>query len=671
MANTFTPEQIAQILEEFFNTVGTRQYIGARYVPLFGRKDEDSIEWDNTGAYEPLTVVLYQGNSYTSRQYVPVGVEISNQEFWALTGNYNAQVEQYRRETAAAREAAETAQSAADAAQADIDTLLPKSAFSATNTVQKFIADSIDAAKTDVAADIEKVREGFEVAWISDTTGTCVVCKGETGVICLDVGSNLGDQALFAGQLSDFLGGRKIDAIVISHYHDDHSTGFDVVKRFASDNCKVYEQMNPTPANTQYAQYVTNRDNIITAFGAENVTVPTNNEVVTVGDLKLRMVNTDPNNITALNSVSGESGRHANGLNAFSVISFVSKNGNTLCFTGDAEGITERLNTPYAEPCTIVSTPHHDFNYLGYSEFFDRCNCKAFLYTKRNTIVYNSIRLSNFSDRFMGRYAIANNIPFINGGSQAIFTLANRDVYINGNNAVLASVPDNTQGYACSPMEMLGCTYYNDEPYTLLSMTGEEFLNNCRNHNPRQSCTFTGAYTIYAAVPQFVTDILEFMGASSSETMRITPFGSALVIGNPNTLNNSKMAFMAGSADLSEASTTIMKIDGLSSPRKRIATDVQNTSETITDAALRVILSAGSENFYVEVANSAGSTSFYRAYLKPIDASHREYRGMTVDRGLNRLFSAVIIDNVIQTHIRSFTDNTVTDGYIAGYGVGV
>ena len=98
MANPLTPEQISQILEEFFKVVGTRQYIGARYVPIFGRKGEESIEWDNSAPYEPLTIVLYQGNSYTSRQYVPVGVEITNQEFWALTGNFNAQIEAYRKE---------------------------------------------------------------------------------------------------------------------------------------------------------------------------------------------------------------------------------------------------------------------------------------------------------------------------------------------------------------------------------------------------------------------------------------------------------------------------------------------------------------------------------------------------------------------------------------------
>lgn len=70
------------------------QYVGARYVPLFA----DPLEWDKTRAFEPLTIVYHNGNSYTSRQYVPVGIEISNTSYWALTGNYNAQIEQYRAE---------------------------------------------------------------------------------------------------------------------------------------------------------------------------------------------------------------------------------------------------------------------------------------------------------------------------------------------------------------------------------------------------------------------------------------------------------------------------------------------------------------------------------------------------------------------------------------------
>lgn len=70
------------------------QYVGARYVPLFA----DPLEWDGTKTYEPLTIVYNNGNSYTSRQYVPAGIELSNTHYWALTGNYNAQIEQYRDE---------------------------------------------------------------------------------------------------------------------------------------------------------------------------------------------------------------------------------------------------------------------------------------------------------------------------------------------------------------------------------------------------------------------------------------------------------------------------------------------------------------------------------------------------------------------------------------------
>lgn len=75
--------------------MSVREYIGARYIPLF------CGEWDSTKTYEPLSVVQYQGNSYTSRQYVPANVEITNEQYWYISGNYNAQVEQYRKEVAA------------------------------------------------------------------------------------------------------------------------------------------------------------------------------------------------------------------------------------------------------------------------------------------------------------------------------------------------------------------------------------------------------------------------------------------------------------------------------------------------------------------------------------------------------------------------------------------
>lgn len=97
---------------------GVREYIGARYVPVFANPPE----WDNSRGYEPLTIVLYQGNSYTSTQTVPPGIEITNTEFWAETGNYNAQIEEYRKEVHNLSVAVSEWQTQLDSVNANLDT---------------------------------------------------------------------------------------------------------------------------------------------------------------------------------------------------------------------------------------------------------------------------------------------------------------------------------------------------------------------------------------------------------------------------------------------------------------------------------------------------------------------------------------------------------------------
>ena len=114
----------------------TTQYIGSRYVPLFA----EPAEWNSARTYEPLTIVMHDGNSYTSRQYVPIGIKITNEKFWALTGNYNAQVEQYRRDVTSE---IERAQSSERVLQANIDAEKTR-AEGAEQTLQT----NIDAEKT-------------------------------------------------------------------------------------------------------------------------------------------------------------------------------------------------------------------------------------------------------------------------------------------------------------------------------------------------------------------------------------------------------------------------------------------------------------------------------------------------------------------------------------------
>lgn len=67
-------------------------YVGHRYVPkIMG-------EWDKAETYEGLSIVTNKGTSYTSKKRVPKGIDILNEEYWVVTGNYNAQIEEYRKD---------------------------------------------------------------------------------------------------------------------------------------------------------------------------------------------------------------------------------------------------------------------------------------------------------------------------------------------------------------------------------------------------------------------------------------------------------------------------------------------------------------------------------------------------------------------------------------------
>lgn len=82
------------------NELINRQYVGARYVPkIMG-------EWNKALQYEALSVVTYKGNSFTSKVPVPANVEINNTDYWVNTGNYNVQLEEYRKEALEAKQLA-------------------------------------------------------------------------------------------------------------------------------------------------------------------------------------------------------------------------------------------------------------------------------------------------------------------------------------------------------------------------------------------------------------------------------------------------------------------------------------------------------------------------------------------------------------------------------------
>lgn len=129
-------------------------YTGMRYVPVFA----DPAEWSRANSYEPLEIVIHKGNSYTSKTFVPVGIDISDPQYWALTGNYNAQVEQYRQDVANVKDQISTA-------NADISKI---------NTQIVKINTQIDEIETEL-------RDGIYLclgdSWVAEGTIANIVAK--------------------------------------------------------------------------------------------------------------------------------------------------------------------------------------------------------------------------------------------------------------------------------------------------------------------------------------------------------------------------------------------------------------------------------------------------------------------------------------------------------------
>lgn len=147
-----------------------REYVGARYVPIFGRKGEDSVAWDNSKPYEPLTIVLYQGNSFTSRQYVPAGIDINNEQFWASTGVYNAQVEQYRQEVRQFDGRITANAEGIEALNGDLETFegTTNAAIAATNADLARFKETANAAIAETDADLDALSQAVNAnGWVT------------------------------------------------------------------------------------------------------------------------------------------------------------------------------------------------------------------------------------------------------------------------------------------------------------------------------------------------------------------------------------------------------------------------------------------------------------------------------------------------------------------------
>lgn len=166
-----------------------KEYIGARYVPLFYDDGHGGAQWTNTVEYEPLTIVVYEGNSFTSRQYVPVGVSINDTRYWLETGNWNSQIEQYRQEVLSfdgrittAQTTAAGAATAAAAAQTTANTANTAAGTAQTTADGAVAVNNVQNARLDALEREAQITDLVTIgdSWADGWNGTETITPWET-----------------------------------------------------------------------------------------------------------------------------------------------------------------------------------------------------------------------------------------------------------------------------------------------------------------------------------------------------------------------------------------------------------------------------------------------------------------------------------------------------------
>lgn len=447
----FTPEEIGEIIEQFMETVGTRQYIGARYVPIFGRKGETSIEWDNTAPYEPLTIVLYQGNSYTSRQYVPAGIDITNLDFWAPTGTYNAQVAAY---------VAQVQQ---------FDGRISQN----TNDIE---------ALEDAVGDLQESNVHL-YAFPGD--GSAIVITDGTTNILIDTAVNTAATTL-KNWIQSELGISTFNVCILSHFHPDHAGGFSGLHELFDNTTQFFIQMPCTTTNGEYSIYQTWHNamlNSIASYSFNSPIVPEQDSVYTFGDFKIQFGNTILANRSVYDNCRANNGYDNNtysGLNNYSLISYITHGNLVILDAGDIEGEAQRLNVPYMRKATVARNPHHFANQMGYYEWYNRVSPDYWYATLVNgqsasvggsvspyiAYLYRYVKYGNGTNFVVYPYDRWVHFHFKNGYA----------VDIDGNHLNLAGGFKSSYNGGTPIYASLPASYYNVNPYILHDMTLAEWV---------------------------------------------------------------------------------------------------------------------------------------------------------------------------------------------------
>lgn len=400
-----------------------REYIGARYVPLF------IGEWNSANAYEPLSIVIHEGNSYTSRQAVPIGIEITNETYWVLTGNYNAQIEAYRNEVQTFdNRITENTNNISDEEEARI---------LADNSLEDSLEDEQEArilADNSLEGEINAIKENitfnesleihmFDGANPNNITATLIKAKDKAVLI---------DTAVDSGLISfiNNLNVTHLDALIITHFHIDHYDTTNLARLISANlidiDTKIYKQMEPTATNEQYSLYNTLNNELETTLQANGLNpaiVPINESVLELDELKLTFFNTNNAfkiiydtqswaNRSVPDSEPSDFATRRTSLNNYSLIVRFDYRCSSYLELGDLEGMGQKLNLEYIQPVDVCKVPHHAANKMGVENFFEKINPNFWILSNHflETDVENRTDLGAWILSYIYRYLVYKSI---------------------------------------------------------------------------------------------------------------------------------------------------------------------------------------------------------------------------------------------------------------------
>ena len=302
------------------------QYIGARYVPkFFDNPDDHSNDWKAGIAYEPLTVVTYQDDSYTSKKPVPgnIGNPADNSDYWVKTMNFSGAIEGLQEEISDIK----NGQINDDVLE--LDKLTPET--------------------------INKLVDNSKIIFmpVGDTGGNCtvIITKPLNKVVMLDTGYT--DVYTDIKRLLAANGVTHVDYFLLSHPHRDHFGNLPslISDHFIDMNTVVYIPIQAAGAsswNTLLAE-------VIADLGSIPYQNYSSDEKLEVDKFTFEFFNCDAEDYAYYESEG------VTDANVYCVCTYVNCNEFSLLMTGDCTAQGLSYNAGKFRKVDILQIPHHGY----------------------------------------------------------------------------------------------------------------------------------------------------------------------------------------------------------------------------------------------------------------------------------------------------------------------